>query len=172
VINPNDDRGYDAIQVGERAKEADETRWGMLLVLFMRIVGVLWVYQGLVQWHVILSAEQSIFDVLPVQTTVAIVFFAVLDLLAAVGMWLAAPWGGVLWLLTAVAQAFIAILLPNFFAGGSIVIGLDCVLLVLYFVLTFKASQRPDYQRERVSASRITSIKIPAVNVFGFRLFG
>jgi hypothetical protein len=171
VINPDDDKAYDAILIGERAKDAEETRWGMLLVLFMRIVAVLWVYQGLVQWHVILSAEQSIFDVLPVQTTIAVVFFAVLDLLAAVGMWLAAPWGGVLWLLTAVAQAFVAVLLPDFFAGGRIVIALDCVLLLLYFVLTFKASQRPDYQRERASASRITSIKLPPVRLFGFRFF-
>ena len=171
MINPDDDKAYDAILIGERAKDAEETRWGMLLVLFMRIVAVLWVYQGLVQWHVILSAEQSIFDVLPVQTTIAVVFFAVLDLLAAVGMWLAAPWGGVLWLLTAVAQAFVAVLLPDFFAGGRIVIALDCVLLLLYFVLTFKASQRPDYQRERASASRITSIKLPPMHLFGFRLF-
>ncbi|HEX3183105.1 MAG TPA: DUF6163 family protein [Beijerinckiaceae bacterium] len=170
MINPNDDRSSDAIVLGERAKDADETRWGMLLVLFMRIVAVLWVYQGLVQWHVILSAEQSIFDVLPVQTSVAVVFFAVLDLLAAVGMWLAAPWGGVLWLFTAVAQAFVTVLLPDFFAGGRIVIALDCVLLVLYFILTFKASQRSDYQRERISASRITSIKLPSIRLFGFRI--
>src|SRR5437588_4148854 len=118
MIDPNDDRSSDAIVIGERAKDAEETRWGMLLVLFMRIVAVLWVYQGLVQWHVILSAEQSIFDVLPVQTTIAVVFFAVLDLLAAVGMWLAAPWGGVLWLLTAVARASVAVLLPGLVAGG------------------------------------------------------
>ena len=171
MISPNEEQSSDAIVIGERAKDADETRWGMLLVLFMRIVAVLWVYQGLVQWHVILSAEQSIFDVLPVQTTIAVVFFAVFDLLAAVGMWLASPWGGVLWLLTAVAQAFVAVLLPDFFAGGRIVIGLDCVLLVLYFILTFKASQRADYQRERVSASRIVSIKLPPLQVFGFRIF-
>ncbi len=171
MIERKEDRSSDAIHIGERAKDADETRWGMLLVLFMRIVAVLWVYQGLVQWHVILSAEQSIFDVLPVQTTIAVVFFAVFDLLAAVGMWLASPWGGVLWLLTAVAQAFVAVLLPDFFAGGRVVIALDCVLLVLYFTLTFKASQRADYQRERVSASRITSIKLPPLNIFGFRIF-
>jgi Family of unknown function (DUF6163) len=171
VIERKDDRSSDAIHIGERTKDADETRWGMLLVLFMRIVAVLWVYQGLVQWHVILSAEQSIFDVLPVQTTIAVVFFAVFDLLAAVGMWLASPWGGVLWLLTAVAQAFVAVLLPDFFAGGRVVIALDCVLLALYFILTFKASQRADYQRERVSASRITSIKLPPLNIFGFRIF-
>ena len=57
------------------------------------------------------------------------------------------------------------------FGWVYIVIVLDCVLLVLYFVLTFKASQRPDYQRERASASRITSIKLPPIHLFGFRLF-
>ena len=37
MINPNDNKASDAIVLGERAKNADETRWGMLLVLFMRI---------------------------------------------------------------------------------------------------------------------------------------
>ena len=35
----------------------------------------------------------------------SIVFFAAVDLLAAVGLWLAAPWGGVLWLLCASIEA-------------------------------------------------------------------
>ena len=39
----------------------------------------------------------------PLQAT--IVFFAAVDLLAAVGLWLAAPWGGVLWLLCAAIEA-------------------------------------------------------------------
>ena len=35
-------------------------------------------------------------------------FFAVSDLLAAVGLWLAAPWGGVLWLICAAIEAICA----------------------------------------------------------------
>lgn len=169
MTDEDEDRALDAIVLGDRGLPADETRWGLLLVLFMRMVAALWVYQGLVQWHVILSAEQSIFDVLPVTTTVAIVFFAVLDLLAAVGMWLAAPWGGVIWLLTAVAQAVVAIALPDFFASGRIAIGLDLVLLTLYFFLTFKAGQRPEYSAERASASRFSNIKLPSLRLFARR---
>ena len=37
------------------------------------------------------------------------VLFAVIDFLAAVGLWLATPWGGVLWLFAAVAQVLIAV---------------------------------------------------------------
>ena len=39
----------------------------------------------------------------------AVIFFGVLDLVAAVGLWLATPWGGVLWLLAAVSQIFVAV---------------------------------------------------------------
>ena len=42
------------------------------------------------------------FAMLRARCRATIVFFAAVDLLAAVGLWLAAPWGGVLWLLCAV----------------------------------------------------------------------
>ena len=41
-----------------------------------------------------------------------------IDLLAAVGMWLATPWGGVLWLLVTLSQIAVAIAVPSFFDGG------------------------------------------------------
>ena len=44
---------------------------------------------------------------LPLQAT--IVFFACFDLLAAVGLWLAAPWGGAIWLLCAVVEVGLAV---------------------------------------------------------------
>lgn len=40
----------------------------------------------------------------------------VLDLVAAAGLWLATPWGGVIWLLGAFTQFFAAFALPGFFS--------------------------------------------------------
>ena len=49
----------------------------------------------------------------------ATVFFAVLDLVAAVGLWLAAAWGAVVWLSSVVSMAVVEVFFPNVF-GGSI----------------------------------------------------
>ena len=45
------------------------------------------------------------------------VFFAVIDLVAAVGLWLAAAWGGVVWLTAAISMAAIELFFPQVFGG-------------------------------------------------------
>ena len=119
-------------------------RWGLMLVLFMRIVGALWVLQGLMQWDIILGGAQGDFDTLSAPAQIALVFFAVFNLVAAVGLWLASPWGGVLWLFAVAAQVFATLLLPGFFAGGRIVLVIDVALVVSYFVITWYAAQERD----------------------------
>ena len=47
-------------------------------------------------------------------------FFAVLDLVAAVGLWLAAAWGAVVWLTSVVSMAAVEVFFPAVY-GGSII---------------------------------------------------
>jgi len=47
----------------------------------------------------------------------ATVFFAVIDLVAAVGLWLAAAWGGVVWLTASISMAAIELFFPQVFGG-------------------------------------------------------
>lgn len=135
--------GYDrddAIRLVDRPRDADPTRWGILLVIFMRLIAALWIVQGLAQWQVMLVVEGMLFDRVPISVGVAVIVFAVADLVAAVGLWLATPWGGVLWILVAFAQCAVAIALPNFFEGGRLVVALDAVLIGMYLFLTYKAA--------------------------------
>ena len=120
MTRPQDMDSGAAIRLGERTLDPNATRWGMLLVLFMRVVAGLWILQGLVQWQIVLTAPTDLFSTIPKPTAVAIVYFAVMDLLAAVGLWLATAWGGVLWLLVALSQILVAFLMPDFFGGSRI----------------------------------------------------
>jgi uncharacterized membrane protein len=144
-----DDDPHSGIRIGEPGPTSESTRWGMLLTLFMRIIAVFWLLQGLTQWYVVLTAPTPIFDTLPSGAATAVIFFAVLDLIAGVGLWLATPWGGVLWLLIASAQIFVTLSVPGFFAGGYFLIALDLILIVLYFALTFEAGRDFEAQRLR-----------------------
>ena len=132
-----------AIRLGEKSRDPNETRWGMLLVLFMRTVAGLWILQGLVQWQIVLTAPGTLFDSVPASTSVGIIFFAVMDLMAAVGMWLATPWGGVLWLMVTMSQIVVAFAIPDFFDGGTIVVILDVLLIGMYLFLTYEAGREP-----------------------------
>ncbi len=134
----------DAIRIGERADPADATRWGMLLVIFMRLIAALWIVQGLAQWQVLLFIEGVLFDRVSTAVGIAVIAFAVADLVAAIGLWLATPWGGVLWILVAFAQTLVAVLLPDFFEGGRLVVALDALLIAMYLFLTYKAGNEKE----------------------------
>ena len=86
----------------------------------MRTLAWVWVGKGLFNWAIILGAFPGLGDfaamALPLQAT--IVTFACFDLLAAVGLWLAAPWGGAIWLLCAVVEAVSPFLGPGAAAIG------------------------------------------------------
>ena len=129
-----------AIRIGDKPRTADPTRWGMLLVIFMRLIAALWMVQGLAQWQVMLFVDGNLFDRVSTAVGVSVIAFAVIDLVAAIGLWLATPWGGVLWILVAFAQSVVAIALPDFFEGGRLVVALDAVLIGMYLFLTYKAA--------------------------------
>jgi len=120
------------------------TRWGFYLVIFMRVIAGLWLLQGLMQWQLILAPESASIDSMPVLEAGAIVFFAVINLVAAVGLWLAVPWGGVLWLFAVSAQMFMIGFMPDMIEGGRLILALDVSLIVTYFVLSWYAVQERD----------------------------
>lgn len=138
---PQPERDSDRpIRVGERPKsQAWANRWALALVVFMRAVAALWILQGLLHWARVLAPGLPIFDTLPMAAAYLVIIFAVVDLIAAIGLWLVAPWGGVLWLLAASTQIFVATAIPNFFPGGRVIAYVDVGLIVAYFVLTYHA---------------------------------
>jgi hypothetical protein len=127
-----------AIRVGEQSlSDGKEDYAGLVLVVYMRFLAGLWVIQGLLQWGAILLPSQPLLDNVSSVRGGTVIFFAIFDLVAAVGLWLAAPWGGVIWLLGAIAQILITLGVPGsfsmFWAAANI------ILIVVYFVLTWRA---------------------------------
>jgi hypothetical protein len=133
-----------AIRIGEsQASQREQTRWGTILVIFMRMIAVLWICQGLAEWAKVLLPGDSFLETLPSNAAaVAVIFFAIADLLAAVGLWLATPWGGALWLLAAGLQIIVVAVLPDFYSVFWA--ALDLILIIIYFILTWRAGHAAD----------------------------
>ncbi len=68
-------------------------------------------------------------------------FFAVIDLVAAVGLWLAAAWGAVIWLTAVASMLAVEIFFPQVFGRGFITVLLEGGLLGLYLWLAVKSAQ-------------------------------
>jgi hypothetical protein len=116
-------------------------RWKTALIWYMRTLAWVWICKGLFEWAIILGAVPSLGDfsrmALPLQSS--IVVFACLDLLAAVGLWLAAPWGGAIWLLCAVVEAASPVFNARAAPVGFPVAFLNTALVAGYFFLSWRA---------------------------------
>ena len=86
----------------------------------------------------------SPFSALAPPAMAAAVFFAVVDFVAAIGLWLAAPWGGVIWLVAVGAQLLVLVVMPGFF-DHPLATGLaDVALMAGYLALVWFAAQAGD----------------------------
>src|SRR5262245_54822628 len=87
--------------------ERPREKWAWWLVAFMRALAVVSLLKGLYHWAIICGIDApgpAGFEDHLMPYKVATVFFAVIDLVAAVGLWLAAPWGAVVWLTAAISM--------------------------------------------------------------------
>ncbi|MBY0382292.1 MAG: hypothetical protein K2W78_10280 [Xanthobacteraceae bacterium] len=127
--------------------ETGETTWTQRLVLFLRAMGVIAMIMGLYNWAQItgfLGGDDGAFEVQTTQWQSATVYFAVIELVAAVGLWLATPWGAVVWLTTIVSMAVVEIMFPSIYGGHFLVVLFAAVLLGAYLALAWMAArERP-----------------------------
>lgn len=117
--------------------------WAGALVWYMRTLAWVWVAKGLFNWSLVLGAlpRYADFTLLPRPLQGSVVFFAAVDLLAAVGLWLAAPWGGVVWLLCVAIETVSPALGVRGTLGGVVGVSLNLGLAALYFFLSWRAGQ-------------------------------
>jgi hypothetical protein len=127
---------------------AEESRvkvggWTGRLVLYLRVMAGFAMAKGLYHWaHVcgIGIAPDQIFEARSGPWQSATVFFAVIDLIAAVGLWLAAPWGAVVWLTSVVSMIAVDFLFPQVFAGLGLFTLFEFLLLLIYLWLALMAA--------------------------------
>jgi hypothetical protein len=140
------DRKHSLEPVHADEQESDGHRWARWLVIFLRVMAVGALAKGLYHWAIVIavipppSPLVSFEDyVMPYQ--VATVFFAIIDLVSAVGLWLAAPWGAVVWLTSVISMAAVEALFPQVYGGRIWVIAVETALLVAYLFLALMAAR-------------------------------
>jgi len=129
-------RSLDPVQAGQEAGPPD--RWAWRLVVFLRAMAAISMIKGLYHWAVVcgIDAPRSAgFEAYATPFQSATVFFAVIDLVAAVGLWLAAPWGAVVWLTSLISVVAVEILFPQIYGGNIWLVGVELSFLVIYLVL-------------------------------------
>lgn len=128
---------------GTDRREA-EPRRGLIdpriaLIAYVRVLALVYLVSGLRRWAIVLGplAPEGDFFALAPEEMVAVGFFAVFELVAAVGLWLTASWGTVVWLIAAVTDVVLHTAFRDMFGMDRTVIAFHSVTILVYAVLTF-----------------------------------
>jgi hypothetical protein len=135
-------RGLDPVHAGEDKRR--EGVWTARLMLFLRIMAGLLMIKGLYHWAVVCGIgedQDSSFTLRATPWQTATVFFAVIDLVAAVGLWLAAAWGAVVWLTAAVSMAAVEVFFPQIYGGRLWIVVGEIALLGCYLFLALQSAR-------------------------------
>jgi Family of unknown function (DUF6163) len=145
--DPSRDSAMSVAAISSERTESDENVWTRRLVFFLRVMAVISVLKGLYHWAQVtgfIGSEEEAFENQPMAWQTATIYFAVIELVAAVGLWLATPWGAVVWLTTVVSMGVIELMFPAIYGGRLTVVGLETLMLGAYLALAWMAArERP-----------------------------
>lgn len=114
--------------------------WSVILVWYLRAMAILLIGGGLIHWARIVGLvpwRGVWFWEMPVEWQAATVFFGVLDLVAAIGLWLAVSWGTVMWLLRALTQVVMHSLFAEIYGRRPYEIAFYLATIAIYLVLLY-----------------------------------
>jgi Family of unknown function (DUF6163) len=130
-----------------QAKGASRGSWSEYLVLFLRVMAAVSLIKGLHHWAQVCgigAPANEGFEMHTLAWQAVTVFFAVIDLVAAVGLWLAAAWGAVVWLTSVVSMAVVEVFFPRVYGGSTVIVIVEMGLLGVYLWLAIvSARERP-----------------------------
>jgi hypothetical protein len=117
--------------------------WSGRLALFLRAMACISMIKGLYSWAQVcgIIGEEGGFEAHIQSWQVTTVFFSVIDLVAAVGLWLVAPWGAVVWLTSTVSLMVVHVFLPQVYGTNLLVIGLNVFAITAYLALAVLAAR-------------------------------
>jgi Family of unknown function (DUF6163) len=144
---PRPTRPSDMLEPVRVIKTSDRGKWTEYLILFLRLMAAASLIKGLYHWSQVVGIGAGSDDdfeshTMAWQTTT--VFFAVLDLVAAVGLWLAAAWGAVVWLTSVVSMAAVEVFFPQVYGGSLFIVFIELTLLGVYLYLAIASAREHD----------------------------
>jgi Family of unknown function (DUF6163) len=117
--------------------------WTERLVVFLRVMAVASMLKGLYHWAAVCGfvGDAGGFEAHVQSWQATTVFFSVIDLVAAVGLWLVAPWGAVVWLTSTVTMIMIQLFFDQVYGTDLVIVAAGVVAILAYLVLSLLAAR-------------------------------
>ena len=120
--------------------------WTGRLAWYLRAMACVSMLKGLYHWAAVcgIIGEEGGFEAHTQSWQATTVYFAIIDLVAAVGLWLMAPWGAVVWLTSTVSMIVVHVFFDQVYGSDIMVIAAGGAAIVAYLVLAaFAAREQP-----------------------------
>jgi hypothetical protein len=136
-------RDYLTDRIEERSAAPASMHWSFILTWFMRVLAIIWIMKGLSSWAVILGiwTPVGLFEARSTGYQATIIYFALIDLIAAVGLWMASTWGGIMWLLAVMSHMILAAFFPGMLSSSLLTMSFFLTLIVVYLGISWLAAQ-------------------------------
>lgn len=104
----------------------------VVLLWYMRAMALFYFVDGMLHWARIIGALGPGFQTMPTHMQIAMVYFAILQLIASVGLWCGATWGVVAWLFSAVAELVMHLGFVNLFGTAWLLVAFHVATILIY----------------------------------------
>ncbi|WP_298958053.1 DUF6163 family protein [uncultured Roseibium sp.] len=114
--------------------------WSTLLIWYLRVIAIILIGGGVIYWARIIGIVEwrgLWFWEMPIALQGAIVFFAVLDLVAATGLWLTVSWGTVMWLFRCFCQIVMHTAFSDLYGRRPYEIAFYLLTIAIYVTLHY-----------------------------------
>ncbi len=135
-------REYLSDRIEEHPVPQGFMRWSFVLTWFMRILAILWIMKGLSAWATIFGVWTPVgqFEARSTGYQATIIYFALIDLIAAVGLWMVSTWGGIMWLLAIMSHLILAAFFPTIVSSGMMTLAFFLTLVAVYLAVSWLAA--------------------------------
>lgn len=120
-------------------------RFETLLSYYMIALSVVMMLFGLSQWAIIIGIMPGVggsFEAMSVEWKIVTMHMAVVDLVAAIGLWMRVPWGAVVWIYAAASEIVFHTLFIGKFGADWPKVGFHIFTLILFVILALMARRQ------------------------------
>ena len=142
-----DQRSHDLVERNAPARglffNLRSAGWTDRLVFYLRIMAITSMLKGLYHWAAVcgIIGEEGGFEAHIQAWQATTVFFSVIDLVAAVGLWLVAPWGAVVWLTSTVTMIMVQLFFDQVYGTDLTVVAASALAILIYLILSILAAR-------------------------------
>jgi hypothetical protein len=131
------------------APPPEVNRYPLVLDIYGRSLSVVMLLLGLRQWAIIMgviAGAGGMFEAMSTPWQIVTMHLAVIDLVAAIGLWMRGPWGNVLWIYAALSEIVFHTVFSGTFGGDLTIVAFHVLTISAFLAIVFLA-RRAEPQR-------------------------